>query len=91
MKLFTMESLLLTLLGCGSGLLLIILIRYGINVANISYTPPNNVSPIQLLVDLDVRRIMFALVLMGVVSTLAAYLPAKRASNQKIIDALGHV
>ena len=90
-RLFTMESLLLTLIGCGSGLLFTVLVRYGINAANITYIPPNNVSPVPLLVDLDVRRIVFTLLLMGVVSTLAAYLPARRAAKQKIIDALGHV
>jgi len=30
-------------------------------------------------------------VLMGMVATLAAYLPARRAANKLIIDALGHI
>ena len=66
-RLFTMESLLLTLIGCGSGLLFTVMVRYGINAANITYTPPNSVSPVPLLVDLDIRRIVFAFILMGVV------------------------
>lgn len=81
----------LTLNGCGMGLLLTVMVRYGINVANISYTPPNSVSPTPLLVDLDVGHIVFTFVLMGIVATLAAYLPARRAANTKIIDALGHI
>jgi putative ABC transport system permease protein len=90
-RIFTTESFLLTLIGCGSGLLITVLVRYGINVADISYTPPNSVSPTPLLVDLDVRRIVFTFVLMGMVATLAAYLPARRAANKLIIDALGHI
>jgi putative ABC transport system permease protein len=90
-KLFTTESLMLTLLGCLSGLLLTFAVRYGINVANISYTPPNSASAVPLLVDLDLGRTLFTLILMLVVGTLAAYLPARRAAKQAIIDALGHV
>lgn len=90
-RIFTTESFLLTLLGCATGLLITVLVRYGINLADISYTPPNSVSPTPLLVDLDVKRIVFTVVLMGVVATLAAYLPARRAAKMEIIDALGHV
>jgi putative ABC transport system permease protein len=90
-RIFTTESLLLTLIGCVSGLLMTILVRYGINAADISYTPPNSVSATPLLIDLDVRRIVFTFVLMGIVATLAAWLPARRAAKMQIIDALGHI
>jgi putative ABC transport system permease protein len=90
-RLFTTESLMLTLIGCLTGLLLTLGVRYGVNVAHISYTPPNSASEVPLLVDLDLSRTLFTLVLMLVVGTLAAYLPARRAANQAIIDALGHV
>lgn len=90
-KLFTAESLMLTLLGCLTGLLLTFGVRYGINVAHISYTPPNSASAVPLLVDMDFWRTIFTFVLMVVVGTLAAYLPARRAAKQAIIDALGHV
>jgi putative ABC transport system permease protein len=90
-KLFTAESLMLTLLGCLAGLLITLGVRFGINVAHISYTPPNSASPVPLLVDIDLSRVVFTLILMVVVGTLAAYLPARRASKQAIIDALGHV
>ena len=90
-KLFTAESLMLTLIGCLAGLLLTFGVRYGINVAHISYTPPNSASPVPLLIDLDLSRTLLTLILMLVVGTLAAYLPARRAAKQAIIDALGHV
>ena len=90
-RLFTTESMLLTLAGCITGLLLALAVRWGINLANISYTPPNSASPVPLLVDLDVSRTVFTFLLMSVVGTMAAYLPAKRAAKKDIIDALGHV
>ncbi|MDD2914194.1 MAG: FtsX-like permease family protein [Gallionella sp.] len=90
-RLFTAESMLLTLIGCTVGLLITLGVRWGINLANISYTPPNSASPVPLLVDMDYWRILFTFALMGAVGTLAAYLPARRAANQAIIDALGHV
>lgn len=90
-RLFTTESMLLSLLGCLLGLLLTLAVRWGINLANISYVPPNSVSPVPLLVDLDAGRIAFTFALMGVVGTLAAYMPARRAARKDIIDALGHV
>ena len=90
-RLFTTESMLLTVIGCTVGLLITLAVRWGINVAGISYTPPSSASPVPLLVDLDVGRVAFTFVLMAVVGTLAAYLPARRAANKPIIDSLGHV
>jgi len=90
-RLFTTESMLLSLIGCLVGLFITLGVRWGINVANISYVPPNSVSPVPLLVDMDTGRVLFTFVLMGVVGTLAAYLPARRAAKKDIIDALGHV
>jgi putative ABC transport system permease protein len=90
-RLFTTESMLLTLIGCITGLLIALGVRWGINMANISYTPPNSPSPVPLLVDMDIGRTLFTFALMGAVGTLAAYLPARRAAQKNIIDALGHV
>ncbi len=90
-RLFTLESMLLTMIGCVTGLVISLLVRWGVNAANISYIPPNSVSPVPLLVDLDTGRTIFTFILMGIVGTLAAYMPARRAAKKDIIDALGHV
>ena len=90
-RLFTMESMLLTLIGCVTGLLITLGVRWGINVAKISYVPPNSAGAVPLLVDMDTGRVLFTFVMMGVVGTLAAYMPARRAAKKDIIDALGHV
>ena len=90
-RLFTTESLLLTLLGCTLGLLITIAVRWGINPADVSCTPPNSASPVPLLISLDAVRMTFTFALMGVVGTIAAYLPARRAAKKLIIDALGQL
>ena len=90
-RLFAVESLLLTLFGCAAGLIITVGVRYGINIAHISYTPPNSASAVPLLVDVDTGRTVFTALMMLVVGTVAAYLPAMRAANQPVIDALGHV
>jgi putative ABC transport system permease protein len=90
-RLFTTESMLLTLIGCATGLIITLVVRWGVNVADISYIPPNSAGRVPLLVDIDVPRTILTFILMGVVGTLAAYMPARRAAKKDIIDALGHV
>ena len=90
-KLFTIESMLLTVLGGVTGLCIMLAVMYGINSAGISYVPPNSAREVGLQVDWDASRVIFTFVLMAVVGTLAAYMPARRAVKKAIIDALGHV
>jgi putative ABC transport system permease protein len=90
-RLFMVEALLLCLVGCLTGLLLTIAVRAGINAADISYVPPNSTSPVPLLVDFDISRAAVTALLMLAVGALAAWLPARRAARQPIIEALGHV
>ncbi len=90
-RLFMGEAALLTLIGCVTGLLLTVAVKYGIDVAGISYVPPNQTSPVPLLVDLDIPHILLTAMMMAAVGALAAWLPARRAARQPIIDALGHV
>jgi putative ABC transport system permease protein len=89
--LFVTEAAVLVLLGCVAGLLLTLGVRYGINVADISYVPPNQTTRVPLLVDLDAARIAFTALMLAAVGALAAWMPARRAARQPIIDALGHV
>ena len=90
-RLFVGEAALLALIGCVTGLLLTLAVRYGINAAGIAYVPPNQTAPVPLLVDLDSARILVTAVMMAGVGALAAWVPARRAARQPIIEALGHV
>jgi len=89
--LFTGEAALLVILGCAVGVALTFGVRYGINVADISYVPPNQTAPVPLLVDIDAMRMLFTALMMACVGTVAAWIPARRAARQPITDALGHV
>lgn len=90
-RLFVGEAAILTIAGCVTGLLITIAVKYAIDIADIRYTPPNQTMPVPLLVDLDMVHILFTALMMIVVAALAAWLPARRAAKQPIIDALGHV
>jgi putative ABC transport system permease protein len=90
-KLFVTESLLLTSIGCVFGLIITLIIRWCVNMARISYIPPNSPDAVPLLVDLDIERITLTAIMLLLVGTLAAYLPARKAAHQPIIDSLGHV
>ena len=90
-RLFVGEAALLALIGCVTGLLLTLAVRHGINAAGIAYVPPNQTAPVPLLVDLDTARILVTAVMMAGVGALAAWVPARRAARQPIIEALGHV
>lgn len=90
-RLFVGEAALLALIGCITGLLLTLAVRHGINLSGISYVPPNQTAPVPLLVDLDSARILVTAVMMAGVGALAAWVPARRAARQPIIEALGHV
>ena len=90
-RLFVGEAALLALIGCLTGLLLTLAVRHGINISGISYVPPNQTAPVPLLVDLDLARTLLTALMMASVGALAAWLPARRAARQPIIEALGHV
>lgn len=90
-SLFVGEAALLVVSGSAAGLLLTLGVRYGINAADISYVPPNQTAPVPLLVDLDLARTLFTALTLSIVGALAAWIPARRAAKQPIIDALGHV
>jgi len=86
---FTMESMLLSLLGCVTGLLIALLVRWGVNAANISYIPPT-APAVPLLVDLDVGRTIFTFILMGLWDAGGVH-AAKRAREQGHHRRAGHV
>jgi len=89
-RLFTSEAGLLLVIGCGVGFAVTMAVRAIVNAAGISYVPPNQVAAVPLLIDMDERMIVAAVVL-AVVGLLAALIPARRAAHQPIINALGHV
>lgn len=90
-RLFSVEVIILIAFGCLTGLLLTLLLGWGINAANISYIPPNSTAAVPLTVGVDLSLMAIITLSLAVFGSLAAWLPAHRAARQPIIDALGHV
>lgn len=90
-SLFVSEALVLVLVGIASSLVLTWLIRYGVNGANIQFTPPGNTSSVPVYIGFDAARTAAAGVALTVLALIAALLPARRAAYQAVIESLGHV
>lgn len=90
-NLFSLEGILLGLLGCGIGGPLALLISMGINMAGITWIPPDSTEPVPFRIDLDFLRIGQSFLVLVLLTTVSALVPARSASRKKIVDALGHV
>ncbi|MGE5386047.1 MAG: ABC transporter permease [Betaproteobacteria bacterium] len=90
-KRFVVEALLLVGIGCLAGLGLALLVRAGVNAGDITYTPPNGTGKVQLLVGFDARKMALTFVLLSALALVAAFLPARRAARQPVIESLAHV
>lgn len=88
--LFTVEGLLLVLVGGILGLIMTGVIGVVVNLARLSYTPPNNSDPVLLLIDIVPPMLVSSFVVLAIVAAFAALLPARRASRQSVVDALSH-
>ncbi len=90
-KLFVSEALLLIGIGCLTGLALTLLVRVGVNAADITYTPPNGTGKVPLLVGIDGGRMAFTFVVLSLLGLTAAVFPARRAARQPVTESLAHV
>lgn len=89
---FLLEGAILGVIGATSGALSAIVLTYETNHAGITYHMPISTSPIPLyLMDDHVNGLLFgiwlALVLIAIVASLV---PANRAAQRKVVDALRH-
>ena len=91
MRLFSLEGLLLALIGCGFGLAILFGVGGLINLAEMTYVPPNSSTPVRLLVDFPPGIIAAALAAVILFTVLASIAPARRAANASISESLRHV
>lgn len=89
--LFSIEGLLLGLLGCIGGLAVFFAVYYVIGYIHPTYVPPAGSTPVPLEIDIVVAAIARNILFMAALSLVASFVPARRSSNMPIIDALGHV
>lgn len=92
-RLFVGEGALLGGLGATAGVALAQLVAILFNHAGATWTPPGQAAPIPLQVLASGRPglLVGAWLMLLVVATLAAVVPANRAARLKVVDALRHV
>lgn len=88
---FVTEAILLVLTGCVFGLLITAAVKLGVNAADISYQPPNATDKVPLLIGIEFHKTMIAAVMLSMLAVVSAYIPARRASRQPVVQSLGHV
>lgn len=91
MRLFSLEGLLLALAGCAFGLLILFGVGGAINLAGMTYVPPNSSTPVLLLVNFPAAIISIALAAIVLCTVLASIAPARRAARASISESLRHV
>ena len=89
--LFAVEGVLLGVLGSAAGGLIFFAVYAVIAVTHPSYVPPASSNPVPLRVDLVWLMLVRSMLLMALLSFVAAFIPARRSSRMAIVDALGHV
>lgn len=89
--LFSIEGVLLVMLGVVAGLLLAVAVGKIVNLSNISYIPPNNSDAVRLRVDLNSVVMLMTFLFLALVGLIAALLPARKGARMAIVDAMGHV
>ena len=90
MRLFSFEGMLLALLGGALGLGMLFLIGGGVNVADLSYTPPNSSTQVPLQVDFPVAVIVTSVLAVLACAVAASILPARKAARSMISESLHH-
>ncbi|MBL8673067.1 MAG: ABC transporter permease [Alphaproteobacteria bacterium] len=91
-RLFLAEGAVLGLIGASLGVGLALLLAWLVNGSGMTWTPPNNVEPVPLLVRAAGSPSLLALAWAGLaaVAVLSSLFPANRAARLEIVEALRH-
>ncbi len=89
--LFAIEGAMLGFLGTILGIVLNIAIWAVIRTIEPTYIPPGVSTPVPLTVNLLPQAMFSLMVFLIFLSLIAAILPARRAAQKNVVDALGHV
>ncbi len=90
-SLFATEGALLGILGSVAGGLIFFAVYMVITILQPTYVPPGSSNPVPLRVDLVWPILMRSLFALAMLSTIAAFVPARRSAKMTVVDALGHI
>lgn len=90
---FILEGALIGAIGATIGAVIAYAVAAAVNHAGLSWTPPGNANAVPLTVDVAHRpgMVLRSWIVLILVSTVAALLPANRAARIEVVDALRHV
>jgi len=89
--LFATEGALLGLLGSIVGSILFFTAYAVIATMHPTYVPPASSNPVPLRVDLVWSSLVRSACFLGMLSLVAAFVPARKSARMTIVDALGHI
>ena len=90
---FVAEGMLIGALGAAFGTVVALAIAWSVNHAGLTWIPPGNAAPVPLRIDMAGKPalVLGTWVVLVVVATLAALIPANRAARLSGVDALRHI
>jgi putative ABC transport system permease protein len=89
--LFALEGAFLGLLGGMFGIILHTCVWAVIKIYPPSYIPPGFSMPVPMFVDMLPLILILQVLCLVLLATFSAVIPARRAAEKNIVDALGHV
>ncbi|MDD5581178.1 MAG: FtsX-like permease family protein [Methylobacter sp.] len=89
--LFAIESMLLGFFGSLLGMIITLSVWWGIKIMEPTWIPPQITSRIPLEIYLVPNYMLYSVLLLVLLSLIAACLPARKAGRMEIVSALGHV
>ncbi len=89
---FLVEGAMLGLIGATAGTILAFVIAWAANRAGMTWTPPGQSGAVPLRLIISVPPLVIGTwLLLSVIATIAALIPAGRAARMPVVDALRHV
>lgn len=91
LMLFAIEGGIIGFIGTLFGVVLNIVVWAAIQYIEPSYIPPGNSTPVPLTVNIVIESMFYLMIFLVLLSILSSIMPARKASKQSVVDALGFV
>lgn len=87
-KLFCFEGLVMTLLGCGLGIVMLLLVKTALSLLNVTFIPPVASISVPISIVLTLSQLIITFTVFLLVGVLSAFLASRRIARQSVIDSL---